>query len=146
MFDWYITVYSQTSFHERLGSRTIRFTNKFSEHKASRMTYCVSSYELWSTVKWCQETEKRKRIPFQTIIFHFPTTFHLRRQLSWRCMCSFELLMMDGKKSLKHVERLTEINKLRYVASCWLYCRNFFCKFNNFYHFWYKVDEMYSGV
>ena len=37
--------YSQTSVHERLGSRTIRFTNKFSEHKASRMTYCVSSYE-----------------------------------------------------------------------------------------------------
>jgi len=36
---------SQTSVHERLGSRTIRFTNKFSEHKASRMTYCVSSYE-----------------------------------------------------------------------------------------------------
>jgi len=33
--------YSQTSVHERLESRTIRFTNKFSEHKASRMTYCV---------------------------------------------------------------------------------------------------------
>ena len=30
--------YSQTSVHERLGSWTIRFTNKFSEHKASRMT------------------------------------------------------------------------------------------------------------
>jgi len=37
--------YSQTSVHERLGSRTVRFTNKFSEHKASRMAYCVSSYE-----------------------------------------------------------------------------------------------------
>jgi len=37
--------YSQTSVHERLGSRTVRFTNIFSEHKASRMTYCVSSYE-----------------------------------------------------------------------------------------------------
>jgi len=37
--------YSQTSVHERLGSRTIWFTNKFSKHKASRMTYCVSSYE-----------------------------------------------------------------------------------------------------
>ena len=31
--------------HERFGSWTIRFTNKFSENKASRMTYCVSSYE-----------------------------------------------------------------------------------------------------
>jgi len=29
-----------------------------------------------------------------------------------RCMCSFELLMMDGKTRVKHVERLTEINKL----------------------------------
>ena len=28
------------------------------------------------------ETEKRKRIPFQTITFHVLTTFHLRRQLS----------------------------------------------------------------
>ena len=28
-------------------------------------------------------------------------------------MCSFELLMMDGKTRLKHVERLTEINKPR---------------------------------
>jgi len=29
--------------------------------------------------------------------------------------------MMDGKKSLKHVERLTEINKSRNFATCWLY-------------------------
>jgi len=43
---------------------------------------------------------------------------------TWRCMCSFELLMMDGKTRLKHVERLTEINKLRNVASCWLYSAN----------------------
>jgi len=41
-----------------------------------------------------------------------------------RCMCSFELLMTDGKNRLKHVERLTEINKLRKVASCWLYSEN----------------------
>ena len=38
-------IYSQNSVHERLGSWTIRFTNKFSEHKASWMTYCVLSYE-----------------------------------------------------------------------------------------------------
>jgi len=31
----------------------------------------------------------------------------------------------DGRKnSMKHVERLTEINKLWNVASCWLYCAN----------------------
>jgi len=65
----------QTSVHELLGSWTIRFTNKFSEHKASRMTHCVSSYEHASR-------QKRKRIPFQTVTFHFLTTFHLRRQLS----------------------------------------------------------------
>jgi len=39
-------------------------------------------------------------------------------------MCSFELLMMDGKTRLKHVERLTEINKMRKIASCWLYSEN----------------------
>jgi len=37
--------YSQTSVREHLGSWTIQFTNKFSEHKASQMTYCDSSYE-----------------------------------------------------------------------------------------------------
>ena len=40
------------------------------------------------------------------------------------CCCSFELLMMDGKPRLKHVERFTEINKLRNVASCWFYSEN----------------------
>jgi len=31
----------------------------------------------------------------------------------------------DGRKNrLKHVERLTDINKLRNVASCWLYSEN----------------------
>jgi len=31
----------------------------------------------------------------------------------------------DGRKNpLKHLERLTEINKLRNVASCWLYSAN----------------------
>ena len=36
---------SQTSGHECLGSRTVQFKNRFSEHKASWMTYCVSNYE-----------------------------------------------------------------------------------------------------
>ena len=31
---------------------------------------------------------------------------------------------MDGKNRLKHVERLTEINRLGNVASLWLYCAN----------------------
>ena len=35
----------------------------------------------------------------------------LWRLTTWRCLCSFVLLMMDGKNRLKHVERLTEINK-----------------------------------
>jgi len=39
-------------------------------------------------------------------------------------MCSFELLIRDGNPRLKHAERLTEINKLRNVASYWLYCAN----------------------
>jgi hypothetical protein len=37
--------YSGTSVHERPCSRTIRFTNKFSEQKTSRMTNGVSDYE-----------------------------------------------------------------------------------------------------
>jgi len=32
--------------------------------------------------------------------------------------------MKDEKTRLKLVERLTEINKLWNVASCWLYCAN----------------------
>jgi len=32
--------------------------------------------------------------------------------------------MMGRKNRLKHVERLTEINKLRKVASCWLCSAN----------------------
>jgi len=44
---------------------------------------------------------------------------------TWCCTCSFELLTMDGKNRLKHVQRLTEINKLWNVASCWLYSANF---------------------
>ena len=41
-----------------------------------------------------------------------------------RCMCSFELLTIGRKNRLKHVEHLTEINKLWIVASCWLYSAN----------------------
>jgi len=39
------SLYSQTSVHEHLRSWTIWFTNKFSEHKASRMMCCILSYE-----------------------------------------------------------------------------------------------------
>jgi hypothetical protein len=38
-------IYSGTSVHERPCSRTIRFKNKFSEQKPSRMTNGVSDYE-----------------------------------------------------------------------------------------------------
>ena len=75
----------QTSVHERLVSWTIRFTNKFSEHKASRMTYCVSSYEHASRQHRGEKKKRQKKekeSPFQTITFHFLTDFHLRRQLS----------------------------------------------------------------
>jgi hypothetical protein len=42
---WTPTMYSGTSVHERLSSRTNRFTNKFSEQKTSRITNGVSSNE-----------------------------------------------------------------------------------------------------
>jgi hypothetical protein len=41
----YTYIYSGTSAHQRPCSRTIRFTNKFSEQKTSRMTNGVSDYE-----------------------------------------------------------------------------------------------------
>ena len=67
-----------------LGSRTPRIMNN-SVYEQILWTQSVPddvlSLEL-RTRKWCQETEKRKRTPFQTITFHFLTTFHLRRQLS----------------------------------------------------------------
>jgi hypothetical protein len=40
-----VLIYSGTSVHERPCSRTIRFTNKFSEQNTSRMTNGVSDYE-----------------------------------------------------------------------------------------------------
>jgi hypothetical protein len=42
---WRALEYSETSVHERPCSRTIRFTNKFSEQKPSRMTNGVSDYK-----------------------------------------------------------------------------------------------------
>ena len=39
--------------------------------------------------------------------------------------------MMDEKRRLKHVERLTEINKLRTVAFCWLYSEKIRVKYYN---------------
>ena len=69
--EWGETIYSQTTVHDCLGSWTIRFTNKFSEHKVSRMKYCVSSYEHASHQhRGKKKTEKRKRIPFQTSTAH----------------------------------------------------------------------------
>jgi len=46
---------------------------------------------------------------------------------NWRYMCSFELLMMDGKTRPKHVERLTKINRLRNVAFVGCTLRIAFC-------------------
>jgi len=43
---------------------------------------------------------------------------------AWRCTCSFVLLMMDEKNRVKHLERLTEINKFWKVASCCLCSAN----------------------
>jgi hypothetical protein len=41
--DCHKKVYSETSVHERLSSRTNQFTNKYSEQKTSRVTNGVSS-------------------------------------------------------------------------------------------------------
>jgi len=69
----YAWIYSQTLVHECLGSQTIRFTNKFSQHKASRMTYCL---ELW-TCKLSRDRKKKKN-PLQnsniSLPHHLPLT------------------------------------------------------------------------
>jgi hypothetical protein len=46
------TVYSGASVHERPCSRTVRFTNKFSEQKMSQMTNGFSDYEHASLQQW----------------------------------------------------------------------------------------------
>jgi hypothetical protein len=80
-------VYSQTSVHERLGSWTIRFTNKFSEHKASRMTYCVSCYEHASlehrgAISW--EYQYFISSPPSTYAVNSPPYRHGKTKLSFR--------------------------------------------------------------
>ena len=65
--------FTNASDHEQFGLRKIFRTQSVSDD--------VLCLEL-RTRKPSTETEKRKRIPFQTVTFHFLTTFHLRRQLS----------------------------------------------------------------
>jgi len=43
---------------------------------------CLELRTRKPSTSWEKKTEKRKRIPFQTITFHFLTAFQLRRQLS----------------------------------------------------------------
>ena len=70
-----------------LGSRTPRIMNN-SVYEQIFRTQSVSddvlSLELRTrkpSTSWEKIQKKIKRIPFQTITFHFLTTFHLRRQL-----------------------------------------------------------------
>jgi len=63
---------------------------------------------------------------FQTV---FPSIIrssklHIQRQVFVRPAASREAPDDGRKNRLKHVERLTEINKLWNVASCWLYSAN----------------------
>jgi len=53
---------------------------------------------------------------FQSIIRS--SKLHIHRQVFVR-----PILLPAASCRLKHVERLTEINKLKNVASCWLYCQ-----------------------
>ena len=64
-----------------LGSRTPRIMNSSVYEKNFPNTKRLE-WRTVSRVTNTQAVKKRKRIPFQTITFHFLTTFHLRRQLS----------------------------------------------------------------
>ena len=74
----FLILYSQTSVYERLGSWTIRFMNKFSEHKASRMMYCVLSYEHASHQHRGKKDRKKKKNPLPnnniSLPHHLPLT------------------------------------------------------------------------
>jgi hypothetical protein len=52
IYVYMIYLYSQTSVHERLGSWTIRFTNKFCEHKASDDVLCLELRTRKPSTSW----------------------------------------------------------------------------------------------
>ena len=89
----HIYIYSQTSVHERLGSWTIRFTNKFSKHKVSRMTYCVSSYEHASrqhrgVISWKNPLPNNNislphHLPLTPSALHHTGTYSMVQRPSW---------------------------------------------------------------
>jgi len=49
---------------------------------------------------------------------------HLTVASCWFSLSLHNLLTMHGHRNLKSVQRLTEINKLWNIASCWLYSEN----------------------
>jgi len=106
--------YSQVSVHERLGSWTIRFTNNFSEHKASRMTYCVSSYEYASrqhrgAISW--EYQCFTSSPPSTYAVNSPPYRYGKTNLSFRLyliclvLCSAFFFVIDLMVSIDFVLR-----------------------------------------
>ena len=56
--------------------------------------------------------------------------------------------MTDGKNRLKHVERLTEISKLRKVAACWLHSEKEIVTlmWPNFYEDWFDGFQNISDI
>ena len=69
--------FTNASDHEQFGLRR-NFPN--TKRHGWRTVSRVTNMQAVNIVE--KKTEKRKRTPFQTITFHFLTTFHLRRQLS----------------------------------------------------------------
>jgi hypothetical protein len=87
------------------------------------MSVCVLCFAAWYCTQQSVFSVRHQELK----IVH--TASGICQTNTWRSMCSFELLMMDGKTRLKHVERLTEINKLWNVASCSLYSANLILKY-----------------
>jgi hypothetical protein len=85
-------VYSQTSVHERLGTWTVQFTNKSSEHKASRMMYCTSyehtSCQHCGAISW--EYQRWQYSQKNDIAENTPSQQHDRR--GRQLLCSFHSL------------------------------------------------------
>jgi hypothetical protein len=70
---YYTEIYSGASVHERPCSRTIRFTNKFSEQKTSRMTNGLRTRTLATAASWEFQRGSQLLVNFGSV--HIPAWF-----------------------------------------------------------------------
>jgi len=101
--------------------------NTTSEHGADAHASVASSQLNWRPCwfKWTRPFRRKTKYCFCACAITFKlASSSIGLTNTWRCYVQF-WAPDDGRKNrLEHVERLPEINKLRNVASCWLYAAN----------------------